>query len=82
MAAMAMAMTRYTQARMAQMESFEDGPLAGFCRVERAMAEVEQELMRARGSLSRYEVAIRTAQKIMQEWRDAEMARVQYPWRR
>jgi hypothetical protein len=46
------------------------------------MAEVEQELMRAKGALNRYEVAIRTAQRLVRDWREREMDSVQYPWRR
>ena len=82
MAAMAGAMTRYSREEARQLELFEDGPVVAFSRVEQARAQVEQELMRAKGALNRYEVAIRTAQRVMQEWRDQEMARVQYPWRR
>jgi hypothetical protein len=75
-------MPRYSQRRMEEIARFEDGPLTGFARVERAMAEVEQELMRAKGALNRYEVAIRTAQKLVREWRGQEMDSFQYPYRR
>lgn len=82
MALAAGGMPRYSQGRMREIESFEDGPLTGFARVERAMAEVEQELMRAKGALNRYEVAIRTAQKLVREWRGQEMDAANYPYQR
>jgi len=84
---MAMAMgsstsRHYTQARMKEIESFEDQVLSPMARWQQCMAEIEQEEMRLRGRLDRFRVAIRTAQRHIQELREEQMDEFQYPYRR
>jgi hypothetical protein len=75
-------MTRYSRQDAVQLELFEEEILTPLSRWTQCMAEIEQEEMRLRGRLDRFRVAIRTAQRRIEELREAQMQGFQYPYRR
>jgi len=75
-------MPRYTRQEVVQLELFEEEILTPLSRWMQCMAEIEQEEMRLRGRLDRFRVAIRTAQRRIDELREAQMRGFQYPYRR
>ncbi len=82
MAMAAGGMPRYSQQEAVQLELFEDEILTPLSRWTQCMAEIEQEEMRLRGRLDRFRVAIRTAQRRIEELREGQMRGFQYPYRR
>ncbi len=84
MAALAAGMPRFSREEARQLELFEDEILTPLSRWQQCMAEIEQEEMRLRGRLDRFRVAIRTAQRRIEELREGQMEAANYPmqWRR
>jgi len=77
-------MPRYTQGRMREIESFEDQVLVPLGRMDRIIAEAEQDWMRAGTIPEKWLVVIRLAQWIIRATRNHQMDAFQYPkqWRR